>query len=186
MTMNDSADRYGTTTRWLHWAMAALLFWQVGGMVMKEILGRTPLMGFWVGTHGSVGLLLFVLLLARLWWALRQRHRRPPYQNGRVGSLARSGHVALYTLMLIVPGLALLRAFGSGKPVQFFGVRLREATGEEIAWMTGPANLLHGTLAWLLAALILGHIAMALVHRFWWRDGLVARMIGRAGAAPAS
>ncbi|WP_414902404.1 cytochrome b [Sphingomonas flavalba] len=179
MTTRDSADHYGTVTRLLHWAMAVLLLWQIGGMVLKQILGRVPLMAFWVGTHASIGLLLLVLLLIRASWAFRQRRARPPYQRGLIGALAKAGHVALYTLMLVVPALAVLRAFGNGKPVQFFGMRLREATGEEIAWMVAPANMLHGTLAWGLAALILGHVAMALVHRFWWRDGMMARMIGR-------
>lgn len=182
MAVEDSADRYGTVTRWLHWTMAVLLLWQFAGMVLKELLGRVPLMAFWVGTHASVGLLLLALLVVRAGWALAQRRRRPPYHGGLIGGLAKAGHLALYALLLVVPALALLRAFGSGRPVQFFGMRLREATGEEIAWMTAPANLLHGTLAWLLVVLILGHVAMALIHSFWWRDGLIRRMVGRAAA----
>lgn len=182
MRLGDGSDRYGAVSRGLHWTMALLFLWQFGGMVAKEVLGRTPLTGFWVGSHASVGLLLFILLLVRAMWALAQRGRRPAYGDGVIGALARIGHAALYALMLVVPLLALLRMFGSGKPVQFFGVMVRPATGRAIDWMTAPANLLHGTLAWLLLLLIAGHVGMVLVHRFWWRDGVAGRMIGSSRA----
>jgi cytochrome b561 len=180
MTLTDSPTHYGLVTRFLHWLMAALIVWQLTGMVLKEILGRVPLMAFWVGTHGSVGTLLFALILLRLGWALTQRRHRPVYNSGFLGRAAAVGHFALYALLLIVPALAVLRMLGNGKPVKLFGVLLRPETGKVVPWMTEPANLLHGSLAWLLMALILGHIAMVLLHRFWWRDDVLHRMAGSA------
>ncbi|WP_374405801.1 cytochrome b [Pelagerythrobacter sp.] len=177
MPLNDTKIRYGTVTRLLHWGIAALLAWQLGGMLAKEIVGRTPLTGFWVGSHVSIGSLLFVLILVRAVWALSQRKARPDHP-GVVGALAKVGHFALYALMVIVPSLAVLRLFGSEDPVSVFGVQLRGATGGEIEWMTAPANFAHSTLAWLLLALIVGHVAMVAIHRFWWRDDTLARMAG--------
>ena len=92
------------------------------------------------------------------------------------------GHVLLYALMLIVPSLGLLRLLGNGKAVRLYGVDLRAATGNEVAWMTAPAKLLHSTLAWTLLALIAGHVVMVLVHRYWWRDDIAGRMAGARGA----
>lgn len=80
--------------------------------------------------------------------------------------------------MLIVPALALLRQYGSGKPLDVFGVRLIEGGWAEVPWMTAPANAAHGLLAWVLLAAIAGHILMVLVHRFIWKDDTVGRMIG--------
>lgn len=182
MMMKDGPDRYGAVSRFLHWAMAALFLWQFTGMVLKEILGRVPLTAFWVGTHPSVGTALWLLILIRVGWAVAQSPSRPVYQQGLVGGLARAGHVMLYALMLIVPSLGLLRLFGSGKPVRLFGVDLLAATGNEIAWMTAPAKLLHSTLAWTLLVLIAGHVLMVVVHRFWWRDDVAARMLGARAA----
>ena len=51
----------------------------------------------------------------------------------------------------------------------------------EIPWMIAPADLLHGPLSWLLCGLIIGHIAMALIHRFWLKDKVLARMVGGSG-----
>ncbi|MFT3965036.1 MAG: cytochrome b [Sphingobium sp.] len=178
--LRDSAFRYGSVSRTLHWIMAALFAWQFGGMVAKDLLGRGPVTGFWVGTHGSVGTLLLILLILRALWALAQAGRRPPYHRGLIGGLARAGHLALYALMALIPALALLRQFGSGRPVSVFGLSLSQGGGAKVEWMTAPANILHGNLAWLLLALIAGHVLMVVVHRYIWRDDILPRMVGRA------
>lgn len=179
----DNALRYGAFTRSLHWAMAALFAWQFTGMALKYMLGRVPLMAFWVGTHPSVGTLILLLALVRLGWAFSQRDRRPAYGGDIVGRLTKAGHGAMYLLMIVMPALGLLRLFGDVRPVSLFGVLIRPERAEEILWMTAPANLLHGWLAWLLLALIAGHIAMVMVHRFLWRDDILPRMIGRGRVA---
>lgn len=175
----DTPERYGLVTRLLHWGMALILLWQFTGMILRLILGRTPLMAFWVGTHQSVGTLLLGLILLRLAWAWGNRARRPAHERNVVGTAARIGQGLLYLLMLVVPALALLRALGSGRGFAFFGWQLVQRSGERIDWMVAPASLLHSKLAWLLLALIVGHAAMALVHQFAWRDGVLLRMTGR-------
>jgi cytochrome b561 len=159
--------------------MAALFAWQFTGMVLKQVLGRVPLMAFWVGTHPSVGTLLLLLILLRLGWALSQRRGRPAYGAGLVSRAAKAGHVTMYVLMLVVPTLGMLRMLGDIRPISLFGIALRPGGGQEALWMTTPANLVHGVLAWLLLALIVGHVAMVLIHRFVWRDETLGRMIGR-------
>ena len=179
MSLQDTPLAYGSVSRVLHWGMAALFAWQFTGMALKLTLGRgVPLASFFVGTHASVGALLLVLVMLRAIWALVQRPHRPPHQSGLIGRLAVLGHLGLYTLMLVVPALALLRSFGNGKGVRLFGVQLQQPTGVETSWMVAPGNLLHGNLAWVLLALIAGHVAMVAVHRYLWRDDVAARMIG--------
>ena len=174
----DNTLRYGTTTRWLHWIMAALFVWQFTGMGLKHLLGRVPLTAFWVGTHPSVGSLLLLLIFLRLGWALSQRRRRPSYGPGLVGKAAKAGHAAMYALMLVVPTLGMVRMLGDVRPISLFGLALRPGSGQEVAWMTAPANLVHGALAWTLLALIAGHVLMVIVHRFVWHDETLGRMIG--------
>jgi cytochrome b561 len=176
----DTTERYGLVTRLLHWAMALILLWQFTGMSLRLILGRTPLMAFWVGTHQSIGTVLLMLILLRLLWAWSNRRRRPRQEPTWAGKAARFGHAALYVLLLVVPALSLLRAFGNGRGYAFFGHQVVGRTGVRIEWMAAPADLLHSKLAWLLLALIFGHAAMALVHHFVRRDGVLLRMAGRA------
>lgn len=179
----DSEHVYGVISRRLHWAMALLFAWQFLGMLIKLAIGRSPLTAFLVGTHRPVGLLLLVLCLLRIFWALANAKRRPAYAATRGGQLARLGHLTLYALMLLIPSLALLRQFGSGKAFSAFGIQLTQDTGIEIAWMVAPADLLHGLLAWCLLALIAGHVLMVLVHRYRLRDGTLARMLGKNALA---
>ncbi|MGV6872848.1 cytochrome b [Pseudochelatococcus sp. B33] len=170
-------------SRALHWAMAAIFLWQFVGMGLRLTLGRTPLVSFFVGTHQPVGALLFMLVVVRVLWGLLNRRHRPPYEPGLLGALARAGHIGLYALMVIVPALALLRAWGSGRGFQPFGIPVFPATGEQIAWAVAPANAVHGVLAWTLLLLIAGHVFMVFVHRFIRRDDVAQRMIPSTGAA---
>lgn len=176
----DSPARYGRITRMLHWAMAGLLLWQLGGMVAKVTLGRqAPLTAWLSSAHQDVGLLLLVLAVVRVLWALAQRVQRPAQARGLWGVAAHLGHAGLYALMLLVPALAALRMWGNDRAYAWFGLwTLNPGGGPKVEWMTAPASALHGLLGWTLGALIVGHVAMVLVHRWVWRDGVAARMLG--------
>ncbi|MPT46929.1 MAG: cytochrome b [Sphingobium sp.] len=178
MPINDTPIRYGSVSRFLHWGMALLFLWQFTGMILKETIGRTPVTGIFVGSHSSVGMLLLALLILRAIWAFVEFGHRPPYHGGIIGKLAAIGHVALYGLMLIVPSIALMRAFGGDKGVKFFGLILKQPGGEKVEWMMAPANLAHGNLGWILLLLIIGHVVMVFVHRWLWKDDVLSRMIG--------
>ncbi|RKF15994.1 cytochrome b [Altericroceibacterium spongiae] len=180
MKLRDTPTRYGLISRLLHWGIAALLAWQLAGMIVKIVVGRAPITAFWVGSHVSIGSLLLVLILMRAIWALRERKQRPPYESGPSGLFAKVGHLALYALVLVVPSLALMRLIGGERPISVFGIHLRAARERPVEWITAPADLLHGALAWTLFVLILGHIAMAVLHRYWWQDDTLARMAGKS------
>jgi len=175
----DTPQRYGRISRWLHWGMAVLFAWQFIGMGLRIVLGRTPLVSFFVGSHASVGLLLLVLVLLRGAWGLSNRARRPPHGAGWLGRAAMLGHAALYLLMVAVPLLALVRLYGSGRAFAWFNTVPLFSAGPKNDALVAPASLLHGPLAWTLLALVVGHVAMALLHRWLWRDDVAQRMIGR-------
>jgi len=48
-----------------------------------------------------------------------------------------------------------------------------------VEWMVAPASAVHGLLGWVLLALIVGHVGMVVVHRWWLKDDVAQRMIGR-------
>ncbi|QPM89831.1 cytochrome b [Pseudooceanicola algae] len=175
---SDNAEAYGRVTRLLHWGLAGLLVWQWLGMGTKVLLGRNAVSGFFVGLHAPVGTLIFCLVLIRILWTLASRNDRPAHAPGLVGQAAKAGHGLLYLLMLLVPSLALLRAFGSDRPFAPFGLLLHSGRETELAWMVAPANLAHGYLAWALLVLVTGHIAFAIYHQVVLKDGTLNRMAG--------
>lgn len=171
--LHDSAQRYGLVSRILHWGMAALLGWQFITTLVRLLMEDSSLDQFTWGTHRAAGVLLMALVLIRILWALYNRSQRPPSLN----LPATLGHLALYGLMLVVPLVALMRQYGSGRELNVFGMSLMAGDGVKIEWLMAPANLLHGNLGWLLLALIVGHAAMAFVHRRQGDVDVLARMI---------
>ncbi|SNR54651.1 cytochrome b [Puniceibacterium sediminis] len=174
----DTHVAYGTVTRCLHWTMAGLIGWQFLGMGLRLILGRTPLVSFFVGTHQNVGTLLFLLIVLRIVWALINRRNRPTYAPGMAGRAARAGHLMLYLALAVVPAAALVRAYGSDRGFSPFGVEIFSAQQPPLAWMVTLGNALHGEIAWGMAVLILGHVVMVGVHQRMWRDATLDRMAG--------
>lgn len=175
----DTPAAYGLVTRCLHWSMAALFAWQWLSMACRLIFGRTPVTAVMVGSHAAVGTVLLILVLVRIGWFLANRQHRPSHQGDRLAGLARAGHALLYALMLVIPAIALLRHYGAGRPLSILGVPVLQARPEKIEWMIAPANAVHGWLGWLLLAVVVGHVGAVLLHRFVWRDGVTARMLGR-------
>ena len=178
MQLLDTPTRYGTISRFFHWSIGALIIWQILSMAAKNTLGReSALAGFMVGSHASVGFIIFLLVWLRVGWALINRGRRPVHGDGLLGLAARAGHFVLYLLMLFIPTVAVLRAFGGERPFTVFGIQLSagQPEGQEIEAMTGLANF-HGEMGWLLAVLILGHIGMAIFHLAVLRDRTIAKM----------
>lgn len=166
---------YGRVNRYLHWGMALLLAWQFTTTSVRVLLSDSALDELLWPTHRSTGFLLMVLVVVRVLWALASRASQPP----AVSRAARLGHLALYGLMLVVPTLALLRRYGSGRAFEPFGIPLMSGfEGERIEWMVAAGSLLHGELGWLLLALIVGHVAMVFWHRRHGQN-VLSRMLVR-------
>lgn len=159
--VQDSTYRYGLISRGLHWGMALLLGWQFFTTTVRVLMEDSALDEFTWGTHKAAGTLLMTLILLRVIWALINYRQRPP----ALSMAARLGHWVLYALMLIIPLLALLRQYGSGREFAVFGLQLMSGFEGEIEALTAPGNLLHGWLGWTLLAMIIGHIGMTLYHR---------------------
>jgi cytochrome b561 len=166
--------------------MALVILWQFSGIVLGSLFGRSAVTDILNSTHGELGVAILGLATVRAVWGLYNLKHRPAHERGLLGMAARAGHLALYLLMLFIPAVALLRATGSQWGLALFGYQIVPQGGETIGWMVAPANLLHGLLAWTLLALIGGHIAMVLIHRFVWKDTVLNRMAGRSRPDPAS
>jgi len=170
----DSKERYGSISRFFHWAMALLIGWQV-----LKFFDRINDGEHWVGQtlvpwHISIGTLLLVLVLLRIIWAAKQKDRRPE-QDPATALLVKAGHFLLYAGMLMMPITGVLYMIGNGYGWTPFGVQL-VARGGEIPWMASIGSL-HSPTAWLLLVMIIGHIGIALLHHFVKKDGVLRCMV---------
>ena len=166
-------DRYGSAAVGFHWTMALLIV-VVGilGLLHDSWPKRTA--SFWINIHAMVGLLVWVLLVARFWW--RSRHPPPPPEAGEFARrLAGPVHGLLYALIFIIPILGVVtfiwhgRVFDLGLFRLDFGIRSNRA-------IFHPTENIHGYLAYALFALAGGHALAALWHHFIRHDGTLMRM----------
>ncbi len=175
MVNQDQREQYGTVSRLLHWSMALLMGWQFLSAIAHYGFEDSAFEAFFWPSHKPLGFVLMILIVVRLLWALKNLGNRPPSIN----LPAKLGHLGLYALLFLVPALALLRQYGSGRAFEPLGISLMAAGGEKIDWMVDLGSLLHGELGWVLLAMIIGHVGMAILHRKQGQTDVLPRMLGK-------
>lgn len=173
---DDSTVRYGTVSRLLHSLIAVLVLWQA-----LKVFDRIDDGEHWVGQtlvswHISIGALILLLMLPRIYWAIRNRNNRPPAEAGLLGFLAKAGHLGIYAFLLLLPITGILIMLGNGYGLTVFGLELVAGGGAEIPWMASLGGALHSPAALLFLLMLGGHIVMAFWHHFVRKDGLLNRM----------
>lgn len=181
MIQGTTMQRYSRAAIFLHWAIAALLAFQIAvGWALEDLGAR----GFALyQLHKSVGITVLALTLVRI--GVRYWKPRPAkLERGWQGALASGVHVGLYAFMLGAPltGWALVSTAKVKVPTLLFGVIPLPHLPLPAA-AHGLAENGHGLIAWLGIALMALHVAGALRHHVLMRDGLIWRMVpGRSTA----
>jgi cytochrome b561 len=126
--------------------------------------------------HKSTGIVVFALVLARLAWRLRHRPAALPPTMPKWQVLAAAGvHRLLYACMVLMPLTGFLGASHTRSGVAFFGLQLPRWRAPD----RDTAELffgLHGTIAWILVALVALHTLAGLKHLLVDRDRVFQRM----------
>ena len=172
-------SRYDRVAAWLHWGIGALLLAEiVFGLLLDDIAPRgTPARAGVINLHKSVGIVLGVLIVLRIVWRLG--HAPPPWPPSMSAArqrAANAGHVALYACMLVAPLSGYIGSNFSRHGVRFFGAELAPWGPD---WPRAYAFLVgvHDVSSYLLLALTIGHVAMALRHALVERDGIFDRIV---------
>jgi cytochrome b561 len=162
---------YNLTARIIHWAMAILIIaLLVLGHTMVD-LPRGPEKNSLYGTHMSLGLLAGLAIVFWLYRKIRGDH--PPSQN----KPAKYVHLTLFVLLLLMPVSGLLMAMSDGHAVGFFGLFEIPAFIPESVFAHDLFMVIHNAGQGILIVLLTGHIAAALYHQFYLRDGTLMRMM---------
>ena len=174
-------DRYTPPAVALHWLLALMLFGSFSfGLYMTE-LPFSPARLKLYNWHKWAGVTILALSLLRLVWRLTHRPPADVAMPAWQARFAHATHLALYALFFAVPLVGWAYSSAAGFPVVWFGVLpLPDFVPVDKA-LAETLKPWHGRLAWLMAALVLLHVAGALKHQFIDRDGLIGRMRLRRG-----
>ncbi|MBX4907222.1 MULTISPECIES: cytochrome b/b6 domain-containing protein [Rhizobium] len=159
-----SIPSYSLSQRFLHWAVALLIFFNLlfpdGMNIWHRLVRRgevpTPEQIASANIHTYVGIAILLLAVLRL--CLRFMQGAPPEASQepaivRLG--AKLAHAGLYILLFAMPL--------SGIAAYYFGIN--------------PAGFVHAdVLKVILWGLIAAHVAGGLVHQFYYKSNVLRRM----------
>jgi len=172
-------DVYDPVAVSLHWILALLIVTSFFvGLYMVD-LHFSPLRFRLFNWHKWAGMAVLALSAARLAWRAAG-HPAPALPPGiPTWQLAayRATHLAFYGLFFVVPLLGWLYTSAVGVPVVWFGwLPLPDLVAVDKPLGDGVFKPLHSATAYVLAALVVVHVAAALKHQLVDRDRLMARM----------
>lgn len=169
---------YSTTSRLFHWGMALLILATIpaGLLMVQSGIGRSLQDALFL-YHKNVGVLLLVLVVARLIWrALTPAPALPDALPGWQANLARLTHALLYVLLIAVPLAGYVRVRAGGFPIESLdaiGLPSLVPRSDTLAALAKTAHYFAGM---AIIAILALHIGAALYHLFIRRDGVFARI----------
>jgi cytochrome b561 len=181
-------SRYHPALVVLHWLLALLVIaaLALGALVMAKMPNSDPQKLEALRSHMSGGILILLLMLARLFVRSRTVHPAPAAAgHPLLDRLAWASHRLFYVAVIGMATSGLVMALQTRLPWVVF---LGEGTLPADFWAF-PVRFVHYGFSRLLMALIALHVAGALYHTLVLRDGLLKRMVfgrRRAAAHPLS
>jgi len=179
--MHDA--KYTTTARLLHWLMAVLILLTIpaGFLMVQEGISRALQDALYL-YHKNVGVLLLLLILARLCW--RMLVPPPPLPvdmpdwQARIAGLT---HAALYALVVILPVAGYIRVKAGGFPIETLDALGVPSLVPRSDALAATAQSVHFYAALAITAVACAHIGAALFHGIVKRAGVCSRMWPPAG-----
>jgi cytochrome b561 len=183
----DDRVRYDRPSMALHWATAILVvtLWllaQAWGFFPHGSPIPPPLRSL----HVSIGLVLILVLSARIGWRIGPARRVPPADTGWMEFAARGVHYLLYALLACAVILGLFNRWLHGEPMTFFWLFTIPSPVAKSKALASTVNGVHGWIGHTILILAALHALAALFHRFVLRDDVLLRMLPGRRAEAAS
>jgi cytochrome b561 len=127
--------------------------------------------------HKSFGVVLLLLILARLAWRLINVTPKDPEGLPAIQRLmAHAMHWVLYVLMFAQPLSGILMSQAAGYPVSAFGLLELPVLLDKDPSLAQFFRGAHGTVWILLVVAVIGHAGAALHHNFIRKDDVLKKM----------
>ena len=172
-----SGGRYTDLAIHLHWITPPLVLAQVVlAWVALSLPDNAPNSGQLFSLHKSLGLTIWLLVLARLVW----RALNPPPAEGAnipgwMRAASKVSHWLLYLVLFAMPISGYVLSATSKYGVSFWGLPLPKLPPSES--LHNLAEFGHSAAQWVLYALVLLHAGATAWHVAVRRDGTLQRML---------
>jgi cytochrome b561 len=180
MQVRTTSARWGVASQVFHWVGALVVIVLIAhGWWMTDLAPRADRFAHY-GWHGSLGYFVLALTVLRLIWRWthaipRPRPDAPKWE--RVG--ARVSHWGLYVFILgaSVSGWALAGTFRRPLNSTLLGLPVPPLVSTQERAIHEQLEGMHSVLAWILAAIVVVHVAAAFYHLWVRRDDVMQRML---------
>jgi len=177
--------KYALSQRLLHWIIALMVLSALSVGFLLGFLGFSGVKDtFGIDTtnllykyHKTFGVLILGLMIVRI--IVKMAKGKPDYNPPLTKfehSASNAVHGLLYLCLFAMPVLGWLGTGANGFPVELFNWKLPAILAKDKD-LGGLLMELHGTIGWILAALIIIHIGAALKHAIVKKDGVLQRML---------
>lgn len=171
-------DQWGLVSKTLHWLISGLIFTLIGLGWTLKVMPLTPQkidLYYW---HKSLGILVLVLIIARIAWLKVSPGPDPvPGLSSWERRAAKLIHRALYFLILAMPISGWLINSSAGIPFEVFWYIPLPPISPISARLEELFGLVHLVLFYGLAVVLSIHILAAFMHHFLYNDDVLNRML---------
>jgi cytochrome b561 len=178
----DDGTTYDGMAIALHWAAALLV---IANFALAQTWGwfAKPTRGLMEDTHMSFGVLLTVLIGARIVWRLIPGHQISSLEAGWVRLASKGTHYLLYVLLIAEATLGFAFRWGAGRPMAFFSTGIAPLIGEMGQPLRHQLREFHEWIGWAIIIFALLHALAALYHHYVLKDRVLVRMLPRGRRA---
>lgn len=172
----DEGTNYDNLAVTLHWLTALIV-------ILQFALGQTwgwfprPTRHLMVVTHMSFGIILTIIIAARVLWRFILRHQVASLETGWVRFASTTVHYLLYGLLAIEAVLGFLSRWEGNEAMSLFGLQIPppfRGAGQKVAHQFQD---IHNWVGWAIIILALGHALAALYHYYFLKDRVLGRML---------
>lgn len=183
--MNSQVTPLSKITISLHWIIA----WTIIGLLALGIYMEENEAYQFYDLHKSIGALIFVVILVRVVWRIKQGWPTPASEYKKVEQLmSKLVHYVLLIGSVIIPLSGLMMSWGGGHELAVFGVEVWGSNHDPVTDETvarsesigGLGHQLHGLVSNVVIGAIVLHVVGALKHHIIDKDATLKRMVGKS------
>ena len=175
MHITNTLTEYGLISKFLHWASAILLFFQIPLGFYLVDLDFGPERLNLENIHVIIGLSLFYLVILRLLYKIFNPTPKlqPSIFKGQ-NFLAKLNHVLLYVTILSITLSGILKKLFDGETLSIFFKKIKIQENFELTELFYDVHVFSN---YLMIALIIIHIMAVIIHKLFFNDNLLKKIL---------